>query len=518
MIEALQPSGNVSKKRRRSGTLQDSIKPSGNPNPPKTSHHLQAVLSTETAQTLKPLPDSTVPQNPVSGPPSASRPTIPPGQGKPQTKARNLRKRKRKSYLRQEGLIPKPLSVNPKNRVEVPPTNPSDPSSRANRGVKSEISRTTSTDGSESVSQKQAPTARSSPSSSSVESSTESSCDSSSDSESASSSDADSGSESQSESSAPSSVPIKKTTGPSHPRSFDTTSLQQTVVPVVQDSQLQMLSLSNKNKRKNLRQPPKPSFAKKIIFSTSDDLNQAPHSPTYTPASPTFNYSDLPAAPARVEPCWVQTPVISAPGTPKHANGTGPAHGPPPSMRDPSLIPSNVIITWVDVEDPNWYAGQINTLSSVHEAEAGPSFTPQAPTSKKKRNQNRKKQAKRNKRAQMSRERLQGAEASVPDGEEDEDEDEVDEEDLSEDMVDDEIEAAYADFIGTGGHGRAVDRKPPVTKDGLSQACDKWDTLAPMTPQDAKVGDRIGLKVRLIHSNALRSSTKPPFASWCFYR
>ncbi|KAG0147931.1 hypothetical protein CROQUDRAFT_90881 [Cronartium quercuum f. sp. fusiforme G11] len=385
VLKPTTPEDQSPKKRRRSSTLNS-----------KTT-------ATNVDRPIKPLPKLS---------------TVPPGQGKPQTKARNLRKRIRKAALRQKGSS----LVNYHDQTKLTTASiVSTPKISSNSNRECSVSEKQCTKSQTIINQSQ-----SSSNSESSESESESESESASKSESGSSTS----STTESDSSAPSKAPINSTK-----------TIEPRLVPIIQDEQLKMYSLSNKNKRKNNKRSITANFNQptKIVFG-GPKLN----SPIYEPSSPGIGNS-----PSQLDDDTLNT-------TPSKISKKN--HGPPPSLRDPSLIPNNVTITWVDVEEKNWYAGQINFLNQNN----------QPTTSKRKQAQNRKKQVKRNKRAKLARER---------------------------DEWDEEMEEAYSEFIGSGGYNKNLLNLDKSLFNDIQSVIENWDKLLTVKGDQIEIGTMIAIKV-----------------------
>ncbi|EGG04043.1 uncharacterized protein MELLADRAFT_117170 [Melampsora larici-populina 98AG31] len=413
-----------------------------------------------------------------------TRTTPIPGTGSSRTKARNSRKRKRRSFLRQQEPIKSLESEDQGSRTGL--------SSNERHGKLGQVEKGLGRSGCTLIGPTRTVSSdeKSSNSSGSTTESSETESDSNSDSDSGSASKSSSGSksssssssdpESDSNSSAPSSAPIKPPDPNPQPTASTSTStytrpsnpilpLQPKRVPIIQPDSFKMFSLSNKNKRKNLRHSSTTELhqASKIVFYQNEPEAEPEarslqkSSPTYTPASPKFDREEI------LDEVKEQVD--------NHQIGVG--YGPPPSLRDPCTIPRNVQISWVDVEDPNWVPGQISTgsMGSYQDCLNG------STSSKRKRAQNRKKQVKRNKRARAAKMRDQSLE--------------------EEEGRDDEIELEYDEFIKSGGHlikpkeEKGLGKDVEVGLDYKEKVIKEWDRYEKVDCQSTKKGDRIALKV-----------------------
>ncbi|POV97806.1 hypothetical protein PSTT_14830 [Puccinia striiformis] len=222
-------------------------------------------------------------------------------------------------------------------------------------------------------------------------------------------------------------------------------SITQKTVPIIPNPQLNMLSLSNKNKRKNVKRkscPDQLSQPTKIVFSESGtttattpektDKSGVVASPCYMPPSPNVKMST--ASPTLCEANLITVREILD------------------LTRDAELIPANVLITSINVLSPYWTPGQIGDRSDHHDTnhtdQADADLT--STTISKRTRKNRKKSLKR-------RRRIAAKNNPVPEDEEEhdvdmDDEEEEDEEDDDDQMIQQDVEDAYAEFIGSGGH------------------------------------------------------------------
>ncbi|KAH9808702.1 hypothetical protein DFH28DRAFT_993972 [Melampsora americana] len=478
----LRSGSNHQKSKKRSRTSTSTSTPT---NPSLTLNLTQSKPQAEVAQEkriVKPLPVSTIPTEPISKPLESNpiKPVVP-GSGTSRTKARNLRKRKRKSLLRQQENSIKASDENAPDRIK---GNEAEAVKRSNPvNVEDEKRRLNSKDSSVKIPIPLNQEFKSSSSKCSTESSETSKSDSNSSSGSSSDSESDSNTESDTQSSTPSSAPIKPFLPISTLTPKPVQVIQQKIVPIIQNESFKMLSLSNKNKRKNLRSSSnKPNQSSKIVFCSDDHQEKCSRlsSPKYTPNSPTFEDSESSAS--QLDKSLDDDQIGS------NINHSKAPHAPPPSLRDPSSIPSNIQITWIDVEDPNWFAGQINPISSSFPNHPQETLNTEQTTSKRKRAQNRKKQGKKNKRAKAAKLRNESIRPS---------EDEDDEED----EYDVEIEDEYAEFIKSGGHskGKKIDEEKPLIEerelDLKKRVVENWYGLEKIEAHQTKIGDRIALKV-----------------------
>lgn len=273
-----------------------------------------------------------------------------------------------------------------------------------------------------------------------------------------------------------------------------------------------MLSLSNKNKRKNVKRHIGPvAQTNKIVFEFPASKNQ-PTTPSYMPPSPNFNDQrhDVSSLNLFVPN---HSDQLSGHETLHEANAHEfmhgddsvvttvlRSHGPPPSARDPKLIPSNVLITSVNVLNPYWTPGQIGKqqdwIVSTESAQ-------QACTRTKRNRKNRKKSLKRRRRAARSRllKQLQGQVTS--DGDDDYD-DENDDVQVDQDEVENDVEEAYKEFISSGGHGQLVptnvensNELPDIesSKDSLTNRIRRsWDQLDKVDRQNIELGSQLVIR------------------------
>jgi len=164
-----------------------------------------------------------------------------------------------------------------------------------------------------------------------------------------------------------------------------------------------------------------------------------------------------------------------------------PSHGPPPSARHPDLIPSNVLITSVNVLNPYWTPGQVGERwSSAHSTTrhhaSGSGIS-------KKTRKNRKKSLKRRRRLAAKNASLEQEQQEYGD---DSEGSELDEE------IRKDVEEAYAEFISSGGHSLA-DPGPAETElsDGsafLKSLNEGWEELEKVDRKNAVLGSKVAIR------------------------
>ncbi|MBW0478920.1 hypothetical protein O181_018635 [Austropuccinia psidii MF-1] len=524
------PATNLSKKRPRSLSKPPTTANDVHPSPLKpdspgfqrcTSHPAKSLTSN--GRSIKPLPSCRTNDNFPQAGPIIQKTPAPPGQGKAATKARNRRKKLKKMYERQEQKatdashltknlqetnllsaekvqftnLPSEVKDQPISEVQGADNKLKQPSLTVKqqpcRSPKSrsdfyqrifsqdnpeDTSQESSSEDSESLSsevtssEEDSKSAGTSEETSSEQDSkqTESSEETESDSE---------GSQSDSlnsDSSAPSSAPIRESTQsvcalPSF------TAIVQKTIPIAHDPQLNMLSFSNKNKRKNLKRSShlangtRPS---KIVFQSSVPHQPRCPSPSFMPPSPTILPQNQTPQSQHLNLGQADDGLVTESfeqtfsGDTTTQSMTNPSYGNPPSQRSPSLIPSNVIITSIDVLDSGWVAGQIGSQSGTSSQ-----LTNSVPSISKRTLKNRQKRLKRRQRAQSKR--------------------------YDEGLFDD-IEAAYAEFIGSGGH-RKTPEEDVMTEHGnnetdqLKLINERWQDLEKIDQKSATIGERVAIRV-----------------------
>ncbi|CAH7676933.1 hypothetical protein BY996DRAFT_7059579 [Phakopsora pachyrhizi] len=256
------------------------------------------------------------------------------------------------------------------------------------------------------------------------------------------------------------------------------TQIVQRTVPTLLDPKLNMLSLSNKNKRKNVKRNSNPSGQlpfSKIVFESPSGFHRKPPSPSYTPLSPNISYSSLYSS--RSECCHtldsISEPKDKVYQSSQEVGFTG-KHGPPPSMRCADLIPPNVLITAIDILDPNWQPGQ-----------AGEDWTPSVKIkkSRKKQDCNQKNTTMLKKRAHTGLNLDSGSECHRINEHRNHNEF---------DTVND-VEKAYAEFLSSGGHNLKL--KDGGSIDQFEAMKDHWEKYPKLGKEEINVGDRIGIRV-----------------------
>ncbi|WAQ92080.1 hypothetical protein PtA15_15A476 [Puccinia triticina] len=533
----------TSKKRRRSQS-----KTQLPPNTPSERLPPQRCKSQPAERAIKPLNQSKLTHQPKAANPSkiqtsstspsdqktnaksdnlpTDRP-VPPGQGKPSTKARNQRKKIRRMRERERKLSAiGSLAQGQCDQTSKPQSQPLQliKGGRNNEGAKtnnSSVRKDGSSQGSTSQTSSQLDE---SSSDSSPESSSDSSTESSSDSSTSSSeSDSEPGtsvpkSTLSEASSHPSELPSKRSciqtvtaasTQTAAPVTQTSRLITQKTVPIISNPQLTMLSLSNKNKRKNLKRkscPEQLAQPSKIVFESNvsgnhlrspvkNPVKNPVKSPCFTPPSP--NYGTASASPSLVKASLPQREDVShdylafdedeeqefVDYSITHATRS---HGPPPSARHADLIPSNILITSINLLDPYWTPGQIGNTYSYFD-----STLPQ--TTSKKTRKNRKKSLKRRRRLAAKTRLLQQGqhEGRV---EEEEDEDEGSDGSEFDQEIQRDIENAYAEFIGSGGHSSRLNESDQQGGTFLTTLNQKWDQLEKVDRKTAVLGSQIAIR------------------------
>jgi hypothetical protein len=293
----------------------------------------------------------------------------------------------------------------------------------------------------------------------------------------------------------------------------------QKTVSITPNPHLTMLSLSNKNKRKNLKRkscPEQQALPTKIVFeSSAAEVHRkiSTKSPCHMPPSP--NRTTLPTSPSPIHAHVFQTEqdvdqhdymAVEEEETGDYFDQSitysAPSHGPPPSARHPSLIPPNVLITSVNLLNPYWTPGQVGTQwSSAHatngQAASGSSVS-------KRTRKNRKKSLKKRRRLAAKTRLLEQGQRK---GEDDEDEDDEEEDNWEESEFDEEVqrdvEEAYAEFISTGGHSLAPtglaeteSPDPRVKAEAFLKTLDEeWEQLEKVDRKNAVLGCKVAVRV-----------------------
>ncbi|KAI9631389.1 hypothetical protein KEM48_014439 [Puccinia striiformis f. sp. tritici PST-130] len=291
------------------------------------------------------------------------------------------------------------------------------------------------------------------------------------------------------------------------------TSITQKTVPIIPNPQLNMLSLSNKNKRKNVKRkscPDQLSQPTKIVFGESGTTTTTPEkpeksgvvaSPCYMPPSPNVKMSTA-------TPTLCEANSITDQGNPGSEsvplNNEGEeeeedlefvdhsithlarSHGPPPSARDAELIPANVLITSINVLSPYWTPGQIGDRSDHHDT----NYTDQVD-------------------ADPTSTTITAKNNPVPEDEEeqdvdmDDDDEEEEDEDDEDQMIQQDVEDAYAEFIGSGGHSsRTINPDLNVQQTSgtdlhhqfLETLNHKWDQLEKADRKNIVLGSQVAIR------------------------
>ncbi|KAA1111359.1 hypothetical protein PGTUg99_007772 [Puccinia graminis f. sp. tritici] len=300
-----------SKKRRRSQAKTQTTPTEPLPSPQRSKSQpaerpikplQQSKLSKPTThQPLPNLPKIHSPSTSSVNPANLQKDTpAPPGQGKPSTKARNQRKRikrirereKKQSTVLGINQTQAHSSQNNKHQSK-PPQATVNGALNTNQGAKTDSSGSSKDRSSSETSSQQ--------DQSSSDSSSGTSSD---DSSSSSSSESDSDSDSEPATSVPKSTLSEASSQPSElpsKRPNLMAPITQKKVPIVPNPHLTMLSLSNKNKRKNLKRksgPEQLAQPSKIVFGSgpSEEAPMSPvKSPCYMPPSP--NLRTAPTSP-----------------------------------------------------------------------------------------------------------------------------------------------------------------------------------------------------------------------------
>ncbi|KAA1070181.1 hypothetical protein PGT21_002391 [Puccinia graminis f. sp. tritici] len=512
-----------SKKRRRSQAKTQTTPTEPLPSPQRSKSQpaerpikplQQSKLSKPTTHQPPPnLPKIHSPSTSSVNPANLQKDTpAPPGQGKPSTKARNQRKRIKRIREREKkqstvlGINQTQAHSSQNNKLQSkPPQATTKGALNINQGAKTDSSKSSKDCSSSETSSQQ--------DQSSSDSSSGTSSD---DSSSSSSSESDSDSDSEPATSVPKSTLSEASSQPSElpsKRPNLMAPITQKKVPIVPNPHLTMLSLSNKNKRKNLKRksgPEQLAQPSKIVFGSgpSEEASMSPvKSPCYMPPSP--NLGTAPTSPILAPADLPQKDYFSydyasfnncneeEEGEEQEeefvdysVTHAARSHGPPPSARDFDLIPSNVLITSINVLNPYWTPGQTGERWDYDQ----PTYTQLAyeQTVSKKTRKNRKKSLKRRRRiAAKTRLADQGQQGDAEEEEADggSDGSEIDEE------IRKDVEDAYAEFIGSGGHSSHQQDDPNLRPDGLLESLNQtWDQLEKVDRKSAVLGSKVAIR------------------------